>query len=61
MRDNLFHLTKVDQEGAMATDNHRIVVQRFLHLFHGGTKHVGMHLSVAQVADLNVVSYSLYI
>jgi hypothetical protein len=26
IRDNLLHLTKVDQEGAMATDNHRIAL-----------------------------------
>jgi hypothetical protein len=26
MRDNLFYLTKVDQEGAMAADNHRIAL-----------------------------------
>jgi hypothetical protein len=59
MRDNLFHLTKVDQEGAMAADDHRITLQRFLHLFHSGAKHVGTHLSVAQMADFNIVANGL--
>ena len=29
MRDDLLYLTEVDQEGAMAADNHRVALQRF--------------------------------
>ena len=61
MRDDLLYLAKVDQESAMAADNHRIALQRFLHLLHGGAKHVGMHLIVAQMTDLDVVAHGLYI
>ena len=59
MGDDLLDLPKVDQEGTMAADNHRIVLQRFLHLFHRGTKHIGMHLIVAQMAHFDVVAHSL--
>ena len=43
----------------MAADNHKITLQRFLHLFHGGTQHVGMHLIVAQMTHLDVVANGL--
>ena len=59
MRDNLLYLTKVDQKGAMAADNHRVALQRLLQLFHRGAKHIGMHLSVAQMAYLDVVAHGL--
>ena len=61
MRDDLLYLTEVDQEGAMAADDHRIVLQRFLHLFHRGAEHIGTHLSVVQIADLHIVANGLYI
>ena len=61
MRDDLLDLTKVDHKGAMAADDHRIALQRFLHLLHRGAKHVGMHLSVVQVADFDIVANGLYI
>ena len=43
----------------MTSDYHRIVLQGFLHLLHRGTKHVGMHLTVAQMVDLDVVAHGL--
>lgn len=48
----LLYLTKVDQEGAVAADNHRIALQCLLHLFHGSANHVGMHLIVEQMARM---------
>ena len=59
MRHNLLHLTQVDQEGTMAAHNHRIGREGLLHLLGGGAQHVGMHLVVAQMADLDVVSHRL--
>ena len=59
MRSDLLYLTKVDQESTMTTDNHRIALQHFLHLFHGGAQHVGMHLTVAQMVHLDIVANSL--
>ena len=49
MRDDLLHLAEIDQKGAVAADNHRIVMQRFLRLLHRGAKHVGMHLPIAKL------------
>ena len=43
----------------MATDNHRITLQRFFHLFHGGAQHVGMHLTVAQMVDFYIIAHGL--
>ena len=45
----------------MAAYYHGIVVQRLLHLLHGGAKHVGTHLLVAQMMYLNIVAHRLYI
>ena len=57
----LFHLTKINHEGTMTTDYHGIVLQRVFHLFHRGTKHIGMYLIAVQLADFNIVAYGLYI
>ena len=59
--EQLLDLTKVDQEGAMAANNHRIVLQRFLRLFHCGAKHISTHLPIAQMADLDIVAHGLNI
>ena len=61
MRDNLLYLTEIDQKGPMAADNHRMIMQSLFHLFHGGANHVSTHLSVAQMADLDIVANGLNI
>ena len=59
--DDLLYLTEVDKKGSMAADDHRIILQRFLRLLHSGAKHIGLHLSIAQMAHFHVVANSLNI
>ena len=61
MRNNLIYLSKVNQESTMAADNHRIILQRILHLFHRGAKHIGTYVLVAQMTHLHVVAHGLNI
>ena len=59
MRYHLFYLRQIDQEGTMAAHNHWHILQVVLHLLGGGTQHVGAHLTIAQVAHLDIVAHGL--
>lgn len=57
--DDLLHLTKVDKESTVATDNYWIGAQVFFHLLGCGTKHVGTHPTITQITYLHIVAYCL--
>ena len=44
---DLLHLGKVYEESSMTTDNHWVTMKVIFHLFGGGAKHVGAHLTIA--------------
>ena len=55
----LLHLGEVDEEGAVAADHFRRVLQRLLHLLGSGAEHVATHLAIAQMIHLHVVAHGL--
>ena len=55
--DNLFDLGEVDEEGAVATDHHGVVLQRCLRLLGGGAEHVAAHVAIAQMIHFHVVAH----
>ena len=61
VRDDLLHLTEVDEKGTVATDNHGIGMQVVLHLLGGGAEHVRAHLAVVQLINFHIVADCLYI
>ena len=44
-RNDLVHLSEIDEEGAVATHDHRIGLEFVFYLLGGGAEHVGLHLS----------------
>ena len=57
--DDLLHLSEIDQKGTVAAHNRGISLQFFFHLFGGGTKRVGMYLSLLQMIHFHIVAHGL--
>ena len=56
---DLFHLIEIDHKSTMTTDNHGISLERVFHLFHRGTKHMGMHIIILHLAHFNIIANCL--
>ena len=61
LREDFFHLSQVDQESAVAPDNHRVGVQVVLHLLGRSAKHICADLTIGEVANFHIITDRLNI